>query len=374
MKTNLYFSTICTILFLVAGFWACTNQEASKYLHDVNSPKLPDEPYNYRLQDVKNVAIKTALQALVTDHGATLGRVLFYDKKLSKTNTVSCGSCHQQKLGFADDKALSLGFDGKPTIRNSMSICNTVVGKSFFWDHRETSLNQLVLQPVKDHIEMGMENFDVLSEKLKKSGYYEDLFLNAYGDTQITKEKISQALAQFVNSMVATTPKVSEIVGNGWSIQTIPSTFSDEETAGALLFTGKAGCVQCHEFSPSASQLLFPVTSADIGLDIVYKDKGIGETIAGSEGLFRIPSLFNVGLSAPYMHDGRFNTLEEVVEHYNSQIKPSKNLNWGLKDKDGNPKRLNLSESEKKALVSFLHTFTDHSMVSDQKYSNPFRE
>ena len=329
--------------------------------------------------------------ASVTDAKAKLGRILFYDKKLSINSTVSCGSCHHQDKGFADGKALSAGFEGRLTSRNSMSIVNPAMMHSgMFWDRRESSARGLSLRPVVNHIEMGMEDLKLLEIKLSGTDYYPQLFANAYPEAPfVTKNNISDALTAFLRSMVTWNSKFDEGMRSNFS------NFSAEELRGKELFMGKSSgafvnidpfgnlisngaCGGCHNapmfndggFSSGISAYTDNNSGngkgVNIGLDRVSKDKGTGD------GSFKIPSLRNIELTAPYMHDGRFNTLEQVVDHYNEKIQPATNLHHRLRDENGKPKRFHFSEADKKALVAFMKTLTDRQFVNDPRFSNPF--
>lgn len=306
----------------------------------------------------------------VTDAKAKLGRVLFYDKKLSLNSTVSCGSCHNQGLGFSDGKAFSTGFEGKTTSRSSMAICNPALSRAgMFWDEREASVTDLALRPVVNHIEMGMEDLKLLQIKLAGVDYYPDLFKQAYGDTKISSDRIAESMAAFLRSMVSWDSKYDQGVKANFA------NFTKEEKRGMEIFMGKnatnsnqnfqAGeCSGCHA-APNFDRTWGG--GANIGLDKVSKDKGLGN------GMFKVPTLRNVELTAPYMHDGRFKTLEEVVDHYNEKVIDNPSLDWNLKDQNGNgAKKLNLIDADKKALVAFLKTLTDKKFVNDSKFSDPF--
>jgi cytochrome c peroxidase len=306
----------------------------------------------------------------ITDAGATLGRVLFYDAKLSRNNAVSCASCHKQNLAFSDNGKGSAGFGGLVTPRNSMAITNPLFNHNLFWDSRSTSAMDLVTKPIQNHIEMGIEDMTALSAKLAEVEYYPELFKQAFGSADIHEQRIASALSQFVNSMTSVDSRFDrEQVRNF-------SGFSTLEKMGMDLFMSKrANCTGCHA-QPTFAAADFPggeygaptvKGTANVGLDVVYKDQG------KEEGQFRIPSLRNIALTAPYMHDGRFETLEEVVEHYNSGIAMHRKLDRKLRNPDGTPKRLNLDALEKRALVAFLRTLTDETFVRDPKFSDPFK-
>ncbi len=319
------------------------------------------------------------------NHKATLGRVLFYDTHLSLNNAVSCGSCHKQTAGFADNVAFSVGYEGRLTGRNSPIIAN-ITGDSMrfdnmnknsnplFWDGRENILQNLIARPVTNHVEMGINDFTTLPEKLSHLDYYPPLFTNAYGDNAITPGRISECVATFLVSIKSNSTRFDEFIGHSrffTSVPANPSVFSALEYQGYNLFVTKYNCMNCHRiFSSYYSTSDF----RDIGLDKNYTDKGFG-TITGrsfDNGKFRTPGLRNVALSAPYMHDGRYKTLDEVIEHYSRGIQSTENLDWNLKDSTGNAKQMNISDNDKKALVAFLGTLTDYTLVTDPKFSNPF--
>lgn len=315
----------------------------------------------------------------VRDHKAYLGRVLFYDKRLSANDSKSCASCHKQENAFADNQALSEGFHGEMTVRNSMPLANLAFASEgkFFWDMRESNLRETVLRPIEDPVEMGMD-LKELPAKLCNQPYYGELFEKAYGDAEVTEERIADGLASFLNSMVSARSKFdrANVIGSRH--------FSAVERLGESLFKGKAGCAQCHTMP------FFDNTVAtNNGLDINPKDLGVAlhSEKASDNGFFKTPSLRNVELTAPYMHDGRFKTLEEVVDFYNRDIKPHDELDpilridsaktpeWAATPvSDRETVQLDLSESERDALVAFMETLTDYNLVDDERFSDPFKK
>jgi cytochrome c peroxidase len=315
----------------------------------------------------------------VTNDGATLGRVLFYDKNLSSNRTISCASCHLQTKGFTDTATLSKGFAGGNTRRHSMSLINTRYYQRgrFFWDERAATLEEQVLMPFQDAVEMGMTLTGVI-ERVTAQTYYPDLFTKAFGDKTITSDRISKALAQFVRSIVSTNAKYdlgrAQVNAPG---APFPN-FSAEENAGKTFFLQPipqgGACFGCHTTEAFINDNPGP---ANNGIDAASTtDLGAGETfpqIALFKGRFKTSSLRNIALTAPYMHDGRFKTLEEVVEHYNSGIKNHPTLSNALKDANGNPVRMNLTAAQKAALVAFLKTLTDTGVATEEKWSNPFK-
>ena len=302
---------------------------------------------------------------VTTDSGATLGRVLFYDKRLSTNQTVSCSSCHQREHGFSDPRKFSVGFNGGLTERNSMGLSNArwYQRRHFFWDERANTLEDQVMQPIQNAVEMGM-TLEALTNRLAAEPFYTNLFARAFGTTEINTNRISRALAQFVRSIISTRSKYDMGVTNGFA------NFTAQENQGRQIFTGPGNCVACHgtdNFVPG------PAINNN-GLENPYVDKGLGGITgrAQDEGLFKAPSLRNIERTAPYMHDGRFATLEEVVEFYNSGVVNHPNLSPPLRGPGGQPRRLNLTAAQKAALVAFLKTLTDTSVTTDEKFSDPF--
>ncbi|MCC6411482.1 MAG: cytochrome-c peroxidase [Saprospiraceae bacterium] len=344
-------------------------------------PTLPAESYDYTqsFAMVANNFIANPANSFIDNNVVTLGRVLFYDPQLSANSTVACASCHKQQFAFADNKAGSVGFGGKVTPRNSMSVQNLVLNHNLFWDSRVQSATDLVLEPVRNHIEMGMEDFDLLSEKLAAVEYYPALFEKAFLTPDINAERIAQALSQFCCAITSINSRFDQQQPSNFA------GFTPLELMGMNLFNNKAKCGSCHS-TVNFAAADFPGGEygggdtifggggfvdrrggANIGLESHYSDPGIGN------GNFRIPTLRNIAHTGPYMHDGRFTTLEQVVEHYNSGVKSHGDLDPKLRDADGNPQRLNLNEVEKKALVAFLNTLTDEQLLKDERFSNPFK-
>jgi len=321
---------------------------------------------------------------------ATIGRALFYDKNLSATNTVACASCHFQQNAFADGKQFSGGFKTELTERNSMAFNNLFINDGLFWDLRENNLKEMVLKPVSNHIEMGFTDISTLSNKLAQFPHYQKLFSEAYIDG-LTVSNISNSIALFLEAIKTNKSKfdISSDKNNLFNWQKDFPNFTAEENRGKQIM-GKDGCMNCH--NPDANFQRGWNNWANIGLDLNYKDKGMSEVNlskrrggfepfeTGQEGNFKIPSLRNIALTAPYMHDGRFATLNDVLNHYSEGIKNHKNLSWELIDQDLSmesnklvAKRFDYTEEDKKAIIAFLNTLTDYKMISDPKFSNPFQ-
>ncbi len=369
-------------------------------------PDLPELPFNYAdlaLPDYYltnqipgNSPFQTAAAANdstpadnpVTDDGATLGRVLFHDLRLSANGTVACASCHVQANGFGDTRRLSLGFAGGTTRRHSMGLTDAVFNATgkYFWDERAPTLEAQTLIPFQDDTEMGL-TLEQLVAIVSAQDYYPELFTHAFGDPTVTSERIGQALAQFVRSLVSTNSRYDQGRATVDSPTAPFPNFTDQENLGKALFFGVnrqgPSCIDCHTTEAFISPgLLTPHASATTGatnngLDAVSTDDlGIAETTGNVDdtGRFRVPSLRNVGVRAPYMHDGRFANLRAVVDFYATAIQPHPQLADILVTPNGNPARIRLNNNERNALVAFLNTLTDPTLLTDPKFSDPFVE
>ena len=355
---------------------------------------LPSPPYSYNdalPQHFRTPAVRgfdnTPQDNPITDAGATLGRVLFYDTALSKNETVACASFHQQAAGFSDNAALSKGFDGELTGRNSMGLSNArwYASGRFFWDERAATLEEQVLGPIQSEVEMGL-TLDELIERVSTRPYYDALFIDAFGDDEVTTDRIASALAQFVRAMASYRSRYDAEIAQAPSIAADFAGFSPAENQGKAIFLGpRGGCAACHLAGPPpqpggvfANEAIFqPVEPINNGLDAgpVEDDNGVGD-ISGDpqdNGLFKSSSLRNIALSAPYMHDGRFDTLAEVVDFYNNGVQNHPNLDPRLRGPDQQPRRLNLTGQEKAALVAFLGTLTDDALINDPRFADPFK-
>lgn len=321
--------------------------------------------------------INTPASNPITDNGATLGRVLFYDKSLSINNTIACASCHKQVNGFSDPVVKSLGFNGGLTGRNSMTLIDAKYYPSgrFFWDQRAATLEDQTLQPIQDLVEMGM-TLPQLETKLRTLAYYPPLFIKAFGDATITSTRISLALSQYVRSIVSFQSKYD--VGRS-TFPTAPApppnapfpNFNAEENRGKEIFLSpQNACAACH-----GSETFTAPQEKNNGLDVATTDRGFGAVVSNVnlDAMFKVTTLRNVELTAPYMHDGRFTTLEQVVEHYSTGVRNHPNLSPQLRLPGGQSRLLNLSAPDKAALVAFLKTLTDVTVTTDVKYSNPFK-
>jgi len=342
-----------------------------------SEPLLPAEPYNYEARIFPAYFLADPLLNLlntlndgnqVTNEGATLGRVLFYDKNLSVNNTISCASCHHQENGFTDTQQFSEGFDGGLSERNSMAIVNINFERRFFWDTRASSIEQQVLMPIEHPLEMGM-NLDDLVERIQQISYYEPLLIEAFGDSLVTLSRLARALGQFLKSIRSYESKYDQGMSNDFA------DFNAIELAGKDLFmSGVHSCINCHH------TVNFGGVSSNInGLDAVSADPGIGGITGDEEdyGKFKTVTLRNIELTAPYMHDGRFATLDDVLNFYSTEIQPHPFLDDRLASDfsvGGPPKDLNLTTEQKTQYIAFLKTLTDWNLIANPIYSNPFEE
>ncbi|MCU0790426.1 MAG: hypothetical protein MUE79_05155 [Nitratireductor sp.] len=311
----------------------------------------------------------------MTDAGAALGRVLFHDRQLSRNGLVACASCHTQAFGFDDRTRLSIGFEGKTTRRAAMPLTNArfAFEGRYFRDLRAATLEAQVLEPFTDPVEMGLRPGE-LTARVEQRDFYPPLFNAAFGETAVSEERIASALAQYVRAIVSTGSRYDKararVDGN---LAPFPEFSAQENRGKRLFFTsragGGAGCAQCH-----AGEAFMMPGARNNGLELHGKDNGFGEITGRREdmGLFRAASLKNVAVTAPYMHDGRLASLEEVVSHYSAGVKPHPNLSPELRAVDGTPARLHLSAQDQAALVAFLQTLTDEELLADPRFSDPF--
>ena len=304
----------------------------------------------------------------LTIEGIQLGRRLFYEPRLSRNNTISCASCHQQSRAFTDPRRFSLGFDGTPTKRNSMTLANLLWVQNFFWDGRAMSLETQAVTPLTDPHEMG-ESLDSAVAKLKTDPQYTQLFAAAFNTTGITPGQIIKALTQFERTLISSNSRYDKFI-RGEAVLT------PTERRGLNLFYGSAnrgersaGCGNCH-----GGPRTFNETYHNNGLDAIPKDSGreVVTRMDYDRGRFRVVTLRNIALTAPYMHDGRFNTLQEVIDHYSDHLQPSATLSPTLKDTSNQPINLHLTSREKADLLAFLDMLTDSAFINDPRFANPF--
>jgi cytochrome c peroxidase len=370
--------------------------ELRKAFGEIDVPMLPTETSKYSLGKRPIHISQATLDELdnregkrrLNDRVATLGKVLFYDTNLSLNDTVSCASCHHQDQGFSDPRQFSVGFAGGKTKRNAMGLgyvrFTNINGAKpgFFWDERAATLEAQILMPIQDPIEMGME-LESLERKLQKLAYYPPLFDAAFQSRNVTADKIARAIAEFMQSMATFDSRFDRAAINAgttdYSVNF--SEFSAQENLGKALFiegvdgVGEMGCAHCH-VPPSFGMS----KSLNNGLQLDYADPGLGGRdvppndpfTPDNKGKFKAPSLRNIARTAPYMHDGRFKTLDRIVDHYSNGVHPHKNLGLVVKDSEAETSGFQLTPEQKLAIVAFLHTLTDSELASDPRFSDPF--
>ena len=303
----------------------------------------------------------------MTVESIRLGRHLFFDTRLSGDNTQSCADCHLQENNFGDPNQFSTGIDGIQGPVNAMAIVNLAWGKFFFWDGRAASLELQAVEPVVNPIEMH-ETWENVIAKLEMDAKYENMFEAAYGKDAITKENSGKAMANFMRSMISGNAKIDRYVEGSYS-------FTAEEQMGFDIYNTEEGdCFHCHGLATTGYQMgAFGVMQfSNNGLDSVLAvgsgREGVTENPT-DRGKFKIPSLRNIEYSFPYMHDGRFATLSQVIEHYNEGGHYSATV-------DPNMKHIgighNWSVQQKQALEAFLKTFTDLDYLTDTAYTDPW--
>ncbi len=303
----------------------------------------------------------------MTIEGVELGRKLFYDPILSKNNVQACADCHVQDFGFTDDGlAFSTGVDGLQGNRNAMAIINLAWGSSFFWDGRATSLENQIYGPVTNPLEMNISWLEV-EDKLNANNTYKDLFKNAFNIDQIDSVHVSKAIAQFLRTLVSGNSKFDKFVRQEVSL-------TAAELNGLNIYTTERGdCFHCHTLTNG------------LGTDNTFKNNGLDDDgsmtdlgrymVTGNindRGKFKVPTLRNIELTAPYMHDSRFATLADVVDHYDQGGVASSTVDPLMKHVQGstNP-GLNLTAQDKLDLIEFLKTLTDDDFKTNPAFSHP---
>lgn len=303
-----------------------------------------------------------------TKEGIYLGRRLFYEKRLSGDNTMSCGTCHMQELNFAEPKPFSVGIDGSVGNKNAMILSNMAWGSFFFWDGRRNTLEEQIIDPIENPIEMKSSWPDVIA-KLRADPFYVKKFEEAFGPNAITKENASKAIAQFIRTMVSGNSKYDQGKFNNFA------NFTPLELDGKDLYMSEKGdCFHCHGDTNTGGifgaygKLQF----SNNGLDSLLVINSGRESVTGDtvdRAKFKIPSLRNVEYSFPYMHDGRFLTLRDVIDFYNTggHVTPTTDP---LMKKAGEGR--NWSEYQKSALIAFLRTLSDVDFLNDTTLSDPW--
>lgn len=291
----------------------------------------------------------------------TLGRMLFYDPILSKDSTISCASCHQQKYAFGSNKAFDSTFTGSSTSRNTPPIYNLKWYKHFFWDGRSTSIERQISHPIKN--EMGL-TWSKVVDKLHKNSQYRSMFYQVYKNNKLDSTQVMEAIGQFERAIISYKSKYDRVLQ-------FKDFFDSLEYAGFELVNDmtRGGCLHCHTTDHHGLG-----TSGDFannGLDLV-PDSGRAKITKNSSdmGAFKIPSLRNLAFSQPYMHDGRFENLDEVLDFYSRGVQSTlyTDNKMAMKHQGG----MHFTKAEKQAIIAFLETMNDSNLVKNPIFSNPF--
>jgi len=306
----------------------------------------------------------------LTAEGVQLGRMLFYDPVLSADSTVSCASCHNPRFAFGDSSIVSKRVFGELTTRNTPPLINLGMNKKFFFDGRKTSIEDAVADALQ-----GEQHFNYVYSKIKLENQqrYSTLFKKAFGRPgDVTEIKVNKAIAQFIRTLVSYNSKFDLYLRGEAALTT-------NEQQGFAIFNdnNKGDCFHCHADGPYltfANQILFFANNALDSVNSVndFKDKGLGAISldANDNGRFKIPTLRNIMLTPPYMHDGRFGTIEDVIGHYSDSLKYSPNVDPLMQM--FNQRGVHINQVEKNQLIDFLKTLTDTSFVNKPEFQNPF--
>lgn len=297
----------------------------------------------------------------LTEEGVALGRKLFYDKMLSNDGTMACATCHKQANGFDDFRQFSQGTNGTFGDRNAMPIINLGWATSFFWDGRRKTMEDQAHDPVTNPIEMA-NNWPEVVKRLQADAIYPSLFFKAFGTRTIDSNMVVKAIAQFERTMVSFNTKFDK-----YFYQNDTNALNAAEKRGLMLFTGDALCNTCHMMNTLFTDHQF----RNNGLDVNPADAGLMKfnSKPDDRGKFKVPGLRNIAQTAPYMHDGRFATLEDVVNFYSSGVKQnSPNIDEHMVP-FGNG--LNLTAQQKSDLIAFLKTLSDQEFLTRQDLSEP---
>ena len=340
---------------------------------DPEGPVVPPTPYVLNIPSNFPPPRSMPVTNPLTVEGVALGRHLFYEKALSVTNTVACASCHRQELAFTDGLARAQGVNGSLGTRSAMSLANMAWEFSLNWDGAAASLEEQARIPIENPVEMH-QTLQVGTARLQSIGKYPPMFRAAFGSSTITEDNVLKALAQFERTLISGNSRFDQFRRGNRTILT------SYEQQGLQLFvthpdgtpTGRGGnCNDCHSGDLQTNHRF-----SNNGLDPTFSDLGLGLQTgqASDNGKFLIPSLRNIALTAPYMHDGRFTTLAQVLDHYSDHVSlNSPNIDPLILNGvnvAGHP-RLELTAVEKDQIVAFLRTLTDTTFIHDPRYSKP---
>ena len=349
------------IYILLISFFLLMNCSSKEEEEDIYTPI----PYNLEIPTLfadKLIAPVIPTNNPLTEEGVALGKKLFFDKILSGNGTQSCATCHDPKKAFTDDRQFSDGIDGISGNRNSMPLFNLAwnFDERFFWDGRSLSVERQALEPVTNPIEMHA-NWTIVAKKLQEHSAYPTLFQQAFGTLTIDSTLVTKAIAQFERTIISGNSKFDQFLRG-------ETTLTTEEQNGFDIFMDEArgDCFHCH--GSNNNPLWTDNSFHNNGLDATFSDLGLG-AITGDpadNGKFKSPSIRNLAYTAPYMHDGRFSTLEDVINHYSEGLKASATIDPLMKKvNDGG---VNLSTKDKADLKAFLLSLSDLDFINNQDF------
>lgn len=300
----------------------------------------------------------------LTEEGIALGKRLFFDRRLSRNNSKSCASCHNPRQAFSDITQFSVGIEGQTGLRNAMPIFNLAwnFNDRFNWDGSEFGLEDQAFEPVTNPIEMH-SIWSNVAEKLKQDSQYPEMFLQAFGTREIDSTLVTKAIAQFERTMISGNSKFDR-----YQLGELELTAQELNGFDIYLREDKGDCFHCH--GTGNNPLWTDNEFRNNGLDAIFTDLGLGAVTGdpNDNAKFRTPSLRNLAFTAPYMHDGRFNTLEEVIDFYSEGLQNSPTIDPLMKNVDQGG--VQLSSQEKTDLIAFLLTLTDYEFVSNPAFQN----
>ena len=322
-------------------------------------------PYNLEIPTLfaeKLIAPIVPANNPLTEEGVALGKKLFFDRILSGDGSQSCASCHNPKKAFTDQQQFSTGIQGESGERNAMPLFNLAwnFDERFAWDGKEFGLEEQALEPVSNPIEMHA-NWKKVTERIRQHPTYPNLFLQAFGTSKIDSIMITKAIAQFERTLISGNSKFDQFLRK-------ETTLTPEEQNGFDVFMdeAKGDCFHCH--GSNNNPLWTDNKFHNNGLDATFKDLGFGNVTGdpNDNGKFKSPSIRNLAFTAPYMHDGRFSTLEEVINHYSEGLKKSATIDPLMKniDKGG----VQLSTQDKADLKAFLLTLSDNDFIENPTF------
>jgi cytochrome c peroxidase len=340
------------IVLIIISIFIFSFDKQKKKTIGINFPEMPVNENNIGTKD-----------------GALLGRYLFYDPILSKDSTIACATCHKQELAFGDNVQYSKGFQNNILSRNTRPLFNVAWSPTLFWDGRVKDIEELVFHPITNENEMN-NNIEEVITKLTASSFYKIKFRKAFENKKIDSINITYAIAQFVRTIISSNSKYENAIK-------FKAKLSADEKEGSEIFNdqARADCIQCHSIDDNTLGTRFQIINNGLENDSTLQnasDKGKANItkLQSDLGKFMTPSLRNIALTAPYMHDGRFKTLEEVLNFYSEHIKKNKNIDPRMQHvNEGGP---HLTKDEKFKIIAFLKTLTDSVFIKNKQLGNPF--